>query len=175
MLITHSVLLAVNTLFIGHKHGFSLALAAAYPSIVIMESWNLQASATRQVACGCFGPEASSAYSLSDLPGWGSEQMGNWCCCRHESPCGSLEERSGLLTSDSKATQFTGCKAVAGNCGPEGDDCMRWDDWENTDRETQSLSVWRVLGANKTWWPNLVQQTHFHRISQQCFVSQVPP
>ncbi|XP_035765481.1 uncharacterized protein LOC102779655 [Neolamprologus brichardi] len=51
--------------------------------------------------------------------------MGNWCCCRHESPCGSLEERSGLLTSDSKATQFTGCKAVAGNCGPEGDDCMR--------------------------------------------------
>lgn len=51
--------------------------------------------------------------------------MGNWFCCRHESPCGSLEERSGLLTSDSKATQFTGCKAVAGNCGPEGDDCMR--------------------------------------------------
>lgn len=61
--------------------------------------------------------------------------MGNWCCCRHESPCGSLEERSGLLTSDSKATQFTGCKAVAGNCGPEGDDCMR-DEERNMSPET---------------------------------------
>ncbi|XP_030613044.1 uncharacterized protein LOC115799886 [Archocentrus centrarchus] len=51
--------------------------------------------------------------------------MGNWCCCRHESPCSSLEERSGLLTDDMKATECTGSKAVVGSCGPEGDDCMR--------------------------------------------------
>lgn len=51
--------------------------------------------------------------------------MGNWCCCHHESPCSSLEERSGLLTDDMKATECTGGKAVVASCGPEGDDCMR--------------------------------------------------
>ncbi|XP_023128327.3 caldesmon [Amphiprion ocellaris] len=47
------------------------------------------------------------------------------CCCRAESPCGSAEERSGLLTDDSKGTACTGETVVVGTCGPEGDDDMR--------------------------------------------------
>ncbi|XP_041824549.1 uncharacterized protein LOC121629094 [Melanotaenia boesemani] len=49
--------------------------------------------------------------------------MGN-CCCRPESPCGSTEERNGLLQDDSKAT-CTGEAVVVGACGPERDDDMR--------------------------------------------------
>ncbi|KAG7231175.1 hypothetical protein INR49_012006, partial [Caranx melampygus] len=49
----------------------------------------------------------------------GSKQMGN-CCCHSESPCGSAEERSGLLDEDVKATLPTG-----GTSGPEGDDAVR--------------------------------------------------
>ncbi|XP_029314135.1 eukaryotic translation initiation factor 5B [Cottoperca gobio] len=50
--------------------------------------------------------------------------MGN-CCCRTESPCGSTEERSGLLKDDSKAMVPTGETFVVDNCGPEGDDDSR--------------------------------------------------
>uniref|UniRef100_A0A672H1Z2 OTU deubiquitinase with linear linkage specificity a n=1 Tax=Salarias fasciatus TaxID=181472 RepID=A0A672H1Z2_SALFA len=50
--------------------------------------------------------------------------MGN-CCCRTESPCGSAEERSGLLKDDSKVTACAGEAVVAGTCGPEGDDDLR--------------------------------------------------
>ncbi|XP_049420928.1 uncharacterized protein LOC125881692 [Epinephelus fuscoguttatus] len=50
--------------------------------------------------------------------------MGN-SCCRAESPCGSAEERSGLLKDDSKATVPTGETAVVGTCGPDGDDEIR--------------------------------------------------
>lgn len=50
--------------------------------------------------------------------------MGN-CCCRPESPCGSAEERSGLLKDDPKATVSTGETLVVGNCGPEKDDDIR--------------------------------------------------
>lgn len=49
--------------------------------------------------------------------------MGN-SCCHAESPCGSAEERSGLLKDDSKATVPTGETVVVGTCGP-GDDDMR--------------------------------------------------
>ncbi|XP_028425584.1 uncharacterized protein LOC114549467 [Perca flavescens] len=50
--------------------------------------------------------------------------MGN-CCCRPESPCGSAEERSGLLKDDPKATVPTGETLVVGNYGPEKDDDIR--------------------------------------------------
>ncbi|CAN9506395.1 unnamed protein product [Ophioblennius macclurei] len=50
--------------------------------------------------------------------------MGN-CCCPTESPCGTVEERSGLLKDDSKATTCTVEPVVVGTCGPEGDDDMR--------------------------------------------------
>lgn len=50
--------------------------------------------------------------------------MGN-SCCRAESPCGSEEERSGLLKNDSKATTATGETTVVGTCGPEGGDDVR--------------------------------------------------
>ncbi|XP_037612562.1 uncharacterized protein LOC119480434 [Sebastes umbrosus] len=50
--------------------------------------------------------------------------MGN-SCCRAESPCGSAEERSGLLKDDSKVTVPTGDTLVVGTCGPEGDDDIR--------------------------------------------------
>lgn len=45
--------------------------------------------------------------------------MGN-CCCHTENPCGSAEERSGLLDDDVKATVPTG-----GTSGPDGDDAVR--------------------------------------------------
>ncbi|XP_019127202.2 histone-lysine N-methyltransferase SETD1A [Larimichthys crocea] len=44
------------------------------------------------------------------------------CCCHTESPCGSVEERSGLLKNDSKTTAATGEPGTTGTCGPEGDD-----------------------------------------------------
>ncbi|XP_036934633.1 uncharacterized protein LOC119008435 isoform X2 [Acanthopagrus latus] len=44
------------------------------------------------------------------------------CCCRAESPCGSLEERSGLLTDDSKVTGPACERVMVGTCGPEEDD-----------------------------------------------------
>lgn len=47
--------------------------------------------------------------------------MGN-CCCQPESPCGSAEERSGLLKDDSKAVVPTDGSVVVGTCGPERDD-----------------------------------------------------
>ncbi|KAM7390275.1 hypothetical protein PAMA_008445 [Pampus argenteus] len=50
--------------------------------------------------------------------------MGN-SCCHTESPCGSAEERSGLLTDDPKATVTTGETIVVGKCGPEEDDDIR--------------------------------------------------
>ncbi|XP_022051963.2 retinitis pigmentosa 1-like 1 protein [Acanthochromis polyacanthus] len=50
--------------------------------------------------------------------------MGN-SCCRPESPCGSAEERSGLLTDDSKGRAGTGDTLVVGTCGPQGDDDTR--------------------------------------------------
>ncbi|XP_067434936.1 enolase-phosphatase E1-like [Thunnus thynnus] len=50
--------------------------------------------------------------------------MGN-SCCHAESPCGSEEERSGLLKNDSKATTATGETTVVGTCGPEGGDDVR--------------------------------------------------
>lgn len=49
--------------------------------------------------------------------------MGN--CCRSESPCGSVEERSVLLKDESKVTAVTSEAEVSGNCGPEGEDAMR--------------------------------------------------
>ncbi|KAM9331916.1 uncharacterized protein KZ484_017155 [Pholidichthys leucotaenia] len=51
--------------------------------------------------------------------------MGNLCCCRHEIPCGSIEERSVLLKHDSKVESHTGEKTVVGTCGPGGDDDTR--------------------------------------------------
>lgn len=51
--------------------------------------------------------------------------MGN-SCCRAESPCGSAEERSGLLTDDLKGTACTGeTVVVGGTCGPQSDDDTR--------------------------------------------------
>ncbi|KAM7369769.1 hypothetical protein PAMP_011063 [Pampus punctatissimus] len=50
--------------------------------------------------------------------------MGN-SCCHTESPCGSAEERSGLLTDDPKATVTTGETIVVCPCGPEEDDDIR--------------------------------------------------
>ncbi|XP_070784647.1 uncharacterized protein [Enoplosus armatus] len=50
--------------------------------------------------------------------------MGN-SCCHAESPCGSAEERSGLLKDDSKALVPSGETVVVGTCGPEGDDDIR--------------------------------------------------
>ncbi|TKS87591.1 Ubiquitin thioesterase otulin [Collichthys lucidus] len=44
------------------------------------------------------------------------------CCCHTESPCGSVEERSGLLKNDSKTTTATGEPGTTGTCGPDGDD-----------------------------------------------------
>ncbi|XP_070841938.1 nucleolar and coiled-body phosphoprotein 1 [Chaetodon trifascialis] len=41
-------------------------------------------------------------------------------CCHAESPCGSAEERSGLLKDESKATVATGKTIAVGACGPEG-------------------------------------------------------
>ncbi|XP_028288368.1 uncharacterized protein LOC114452983 [Parambassis ranga] len=49
--------------------------------------------------------------------------MGN--CCRSESPCGSVEERSGLLKDESKVTAVTGEAEVVANFGCEGEDAMR--------------------------------------------------
>uniref|UniRef100_A0A1A8DW88 Family with sequence similarity 105, member B, a n=1 Tax=Nothobranchius kadleci TaxID=1051664 RepID=A0A1A8DW88_NOTKA len=49
--------------------------------------------------------------------------MGN-CWCQNESPCGSAEERSGLLKDDSKTT-CTSERAAIGTCGPDADDNMR--------------------------------------------------
>ncbi|XP_029978949.1 uncharacterized protein LOC115411133 isoform X2 [Sphaeramia orbicularis] len=49
--------------------------------------------------------------------------MGN-SCCHPESPCGSAEERSGLLKDDSKAAAPTG-ETVVGACGPEENDDTR--------------------------------------------------
>ncbi|XP_061877341.1 uncharacterized protein LOC133630082 [Entelurus aequoreus] len=46
-------------------------------------------------------------------------------CCRPESPCGSVEERSSLLKDDAKAAAATGDTAVVGTCGPQGDEDMR--------------------------------------------------
>ncbi|XP_069015707.1 dentin matrix acidic phosphoprotein 1 [Embiotoca jacksoni] len=53
--------------------------------------------------------------------------MGN-SCCHTESPCGSVEERSGLLKDDSKATACAGGTVVGGTCGPERDDDIRRSD-----------------------------------------------
>ncbi|XP_039983216.1 uncharacterized protein LOC120790033 [Xiphias gladius] len=50
--------------------------------------------------------------------------MGN-SCCRAESPCGSAEERSGLLKDNAKGTVPTGETIVEGTCGPDGDKDMR--------------------------------------------------
>lgn len=49
--------------------------------------------------------------------------MGN-CCCKAENPCGSVEERSGLLEEDPKATVPT----AVGSCGPEGHDTRKMHD-----------------------------------------------
>ncbi|XP_061777738.1 uncharacterized protein LOC133569422 [Nerophis ophidion] len=46
-------------------------------------------------------------------------------CCRPESPCGSVEERSSLIKDDAKAAAATGDTAVVGTCGPQGDEDMR--------------------------------------------------
>lgn len=43
-------------------------------------------------------------------------------CCRTDSPCGSAEERSGLLKDESTAKVPTGETVVVGTCGPERDD-----------------------------------------------------
>ncbi|XP_018549182.1 protein IWS1 homolog [Lates calcarifer] len=51
--------------------------------------------------------------------------MGNCCCWHTESPCGSVEETSGLLTAEAKATVPTGETVVEGTCGPDGDDEVR--------------------------------------------------
>ncbi|XP_070708643.1 uncharacterized protein [Pempheris klunzingeri] len=48
--------------------------------------------------------------------------MGN-SCCHAESPCGSAEERSGLLKDDPKVP--TSGSVVVGTCGPEKDDDIR--------------------------------------------------
>ncbi|XP_032359531.1 uncharacterized protein LOC116672062 [Etheostoma spectabile] len=56
--------------------------------------------------------------------------MGN-CCCRPESPCGSTEERSGLLEDDPKATGPTGETLVVGNGGPKKDDIRKVPDEAN--------------------------------------------
>lgn len=50
--------------------------------------------------------------------------MGN-CCCHTQSPCGSAEERSGLLKDEQKTTAGTGETVVVGTCGPEGESDMR--------------------------------------------------
>ncbi|XP_040921290.1 uncharacterized protein LOC121200215 [Toxotes jaculatrix] len=50
--------------------------------------------------------------------------MGN-CCCHTESPCGSAEESSGLLTDDSKATVPVGDTVVEGTYSSDKDDDMR--------------------------------------------------
>nr|XP_057916495.1 uncharacterized protein LOC131108999 [Doryrhamphus excisus]XP_057916496.1 uncharacterized protein LOC131108999 [Doryrhamphus excisus] len=46
-------------------------------------------------------------------------------CCRPESPCGSVEERSSLLKDDGKAAGPTGDRTMVGACGPEGDENIR--------------------------------------------------
>lgn len=46
-------------------------------------------------------------------------------CCHAESPCGSAEERSGLLKDDSRVTVPTGGADVVGTCGPQVDDVVR--------------------------------------------------
>lgn len=46
-------------------------------------------------------------------------------CCHAESPCSSVEERSGLLKDDSKATEPTSRTIVVDTNGPERDDDMR--------------------------------------------------
>ncbi|XP_049605354.1 uncharacterized protein [Syngnathus scovelli] len=53
--------------------------------------------------------------------------MGASCCCRPKSPCGSFEERSGLLKDDAKAIGPAGHLAVTadGTCGPQGDEGIR--------------------------------------------------
>ncbi|XP_077364858.1 uncharacterized protein LOC144009173 [Festucalex cinctus] len=46
------------------------------------------------------------------------------CCCRPKSPCGSVEERSGLLQDDARAAGPTGHLVVTTTgsaCGPQGD------------------------------------------------------
>lgn len=107
-----------------HKHGGILALAAAWPS----SSWTPE----------IFRPDHGSAYNL---PGRGSEQMGN--CCHAESPCGSAEERSGLLKDDSKVTVPTDGAGV-GTCGPERDDDIRWGGIAVT---VSFVGVWRHLAS----------------------------
>ncbi|XP_077591656.1 uncharacterized protein LOC144209301 [Stigmatopora nigra] len=49
------------------------------------------------------------------------------CCCRPKSPCGSVEERSGLLKDDVKLAGSAGqvAAAVEGTCGPQDDDDMK--------------------------------------------------
>ncbi|XP_061522836.1 uncharacterized protein LOC133396723 [Phycodurus eques] len=77
------------------------------------------------------GPEATSLgprlTSSRTLRG-GSAPMGT-SCCRPESPCGSAEERSGLLKDDAKAVGAAGHMAAAaatgGTWGPQGDDNIR--------------------------------------------------
>lgn len=46
-------------------------------------------------------------------------------CCRGQSPCGSAEERSGLLTDESKTNMPTGETVVVGTCALETEDDMR--------------------------------------------------
>lgn len=83
---------------------------------------------------GCFGWEVT-VQSTSCLTSRtrGSELMGAFCC-RPDSPCGSAEERSGLLKDDSTAKVPTGETVVVGTCGPESDDkvAMRWDSGDST-------------------------------------------
>ncbi|XP_071340996.1 histone acetyltransferase KAT6B-like [Trachinotus anak] len=67
--------------------------------------------------------------------------MGN-CCCHTENPCGSVEERSGLLDDDSKTTAPTGVTVLEGTCGPDGDDSMRkTPDMDNITVEAKAEAV----------------------------------
>lgn len=50
--------------------------------------------------------------------------MGN-SCCRADSPCATAEEKSGLLSDESKAMSNSVKKT--GACGPEGSDERRWE------------------------------------------------
>lgn len=128
-IIIHSVvfyrLLLGIVLITTRKHGCFLALAVAWPS----SSWSPEIfGLQRLIRSLVVLLDRRSTFSLQPavwLPG--QEQMGNCCCWHTESPCGSVEETSGLLTAEAKATVPTGETVVEGTCGPDGDDEVRWD------------------------------------------------
>ncbi|XP_077480045.1 uncharacterized protein LOC144091519 [Stigmatopora argus] len=88
------------------------------------------------------------------------------CCCRPKSPCGSVEERSGLLKDDVKPPGSAGQVAatVEGTCGPQDDDDIKKAMDDNTlavdDMEVVETAIAPEFADPKTILPEVNGTLH---------------